>query len=86
MMKEREQRCGTCAYAHKYEQPRSYGSFLLSAAAEGIPDSDAKIQCRRFPPTVTYVHTDEDQVAAWPSMTDADWCGEWKGKPLDKAG
>lgn len=85
-MQEREQRCGTCAHAHKYKEKPHYGSFLLAAtaAAEGIPDSYVKIQCRRFPPVVTYVHgLGEDPVAAWPSMTDADWCGEWKR--LDKA-
>ena len=81
-MQEREQRCGTCAHAHKYEyQPRA------TSIMGGMPDSYVKIECRRFPPVVTYVDTlREDPIAAWPSMQDTDRCGEWKGKPLDKAG
>ena len=78
-MQEREQRCGTCAHAHKYEY-RPMPASIMS----GTPRSYVKIQCRRFPPVVTYAHgLEEDPVADWPSMRDGDWCGEWK--PLDQA-
>ena len=78
-MREREQRCGACAHARKYEyQP------MPASISAGMPDRAVKIQCRRFPPVVVDVGTNDDPIAAWPSMNDADWCGEWR-QSLDPA-
>lgn len=79
-MGEREQRCGTCVHALKYE----YQSMPVSIGS-GMPDRVVKIQCRRFPPTVVDVGTYDDPIAAWPSVQDADWCGEWSQSldPMD---
>ena len=78
-MREREQRCGTCAHARKYEYQPVVGTLL---AAVAIQDHVVeKIQCRRFPPVVVHVSGDHSQITAWPLVHDTDWCGEWKQPP-----
>ena len=51
-MRDREQRCGMCAHAHKYEYQPKPISFLAAATQDLEPVRDVKIQCRRFPPVV----------------------------------